>query len=80
MGRKFNIFDHELVPEHILLSKEEAKRVLRELGVKPNCLPLIRASDPAARAIGAKPGDLIKIVRRSPTAGTCIVYRYVIPG
>lgn len=80
MGRKFSIFDHELVPEHILLSKEEAERVLKELGVKPNLLPLIRASDPAARAIGAKPGDLIKIIRRSPTAGRSVVYRYVIPG
>jgi len=80
MGRKFSIFDHELVPEHILLSEEEKERVLRELGVKPNLLPLIRVSDPAARAIGAKPGDLIKIVRRSPTAGRTVVYRYVVPG
>nr|MCS7387056.1 DNA-directed RNA polymerase subunit H [Candidatus Culexmicrobium cathedralense] len=80
MGKKFSIFDHELVPQHILLSKEEAKKVLRELGVKPNCLPLLRASDPAARAIGAKPGDIVKIIRRSPTAGEAVIYRYVIPG
>ncbi|RLE51567.1 MAG: DNA-directed RNA polymerase subunit H [Thaumarchaeota archaeon] len=80
MGKKFSIFDHELVPQHILLSKEEAKKVLKELGLRPNCLPLLRANDPAARAIGAKPGDIVKIIRRSPTTGVAVVYRYVIPG
>mgnify|MGYP000344834906 CR=1 FL=1 len=79
MGSKFNIFDHELVPEHILLSKEEAEKVLMRLGVKCNQLPLIRSTDPAVRAIGAKPGDIVKIVRKSKTAGISIIYRYVIP-
>ncbi len=80
MPKKFNIFDHVLVPKHILLSKEEAKEVLEKLGIEPWQLPWIKASDPAARALGAKPGDIIKIIRKSPTAGETVAYRYVVPG
>ena len=74
----FNILEHELVPKHEVLPPEEALAVLRDLGVKPEQLPWIRASDPVARAIGARPGDIIRIYRKSPTAGTVIVYRYVV--
>jgi len=79
MPKEFNMFDHVLVPKHILLSKEEAEQVLKELGVKPWQLPWIKASDPAAKALGAKPGDIIKIIRKSPTAGTSVAYRFVVP-
>ncbi|RLG77933.1 MAG: DNA-directed RNA polymerase subunit H [Thermoprotei archaeon] len=78
--KKFRLQDHELVPEHEILPFEEALKVLRELGVKPEQLPYLRASDPVAREIGAKPGDIVKIVRNSPTAGRIVVYRYVIAG
>jgi DNA-directed RNA polymerase subunit H len=56
-------FEHELVPQHTILS---------------NQLPSIRASDPAVLAIEAKPGDVLKIVRRSSTAGEIVVYRHVV--
>ena len=74
------ILQHELVPKHEVVPVEEAAEILRKLRVKPEQLPWIRASDPVARAIGAKPGDIVKIVRRSPTAGEIVVYRYVVPG
>ncbi|MCS6767438.1 MAG: DNA-directed RNA polymerase subunit H [Candidatus Nitrosocaldus sp.] len=74
------VIRHEYVPEHILLSKEEAEEVLRRYHVRPNQLPFILASDPAIRGIGAKPGDIVKIIRKSPTAGVSIYYRYVIEG
>jgi len=74
------ILQHELVPKHEVVPVEEAAEILRKLGVKPEQLPWIRSSDPVARAIGAKPGDIVKIVRRSPTAGEIVVYRYVVPG
>ncbi|MCC6033732.1 MAG: DNA-directed RNA polymerase subunit H [Desulfurococcaceae archaeon] len=77
---KFKILEHELVPEHEVLKPEEAIEVLRSLGVRPEQLPYIRASDPVARAIGAKPGDIVKITRKSPTAGKIVVYRFVIAG
>lgn len=75
-----DLFKHELVPKHILLTAEEAEEVCREYRAKPHQLPLLRASDPAAQAIGAKPGDIVKIVRKSPTAGMAIAYRYVVSG
>jgi len=76
----FDIFKHELVPKHEIVPIDEAVEILKRLGVKPEDLPWIRASDPAVRAIGGKPGDIIRVIRKSPTAGEVVVYRYVIPG
>ena len=59
MGKKFNVLNHEIVPLHIKLSKEEARKILGELGLRPSDLPWILASDPAVKAIGAKPGDIV---------------------
>jgi DNA-directed RNA polymerase subunit H len=74
------ILEHEYGPKHELLSKEEAIRVLKELGVRPEQLPWIRASDPVARLLGAKPGDIMRVIRKSPTAGVSIAYRFVVVG
>ena len=76
--RMINIFQHELVPKHIVLNKKEIEEVLGKYHVKPHQFPYIKVSDPACQMIGAKPGDLIKIIRRSPTAGEATAYRYVI--
>jgi len=73
-----DIFQHELVPRHVALNRKDAEEVLRKYHVRAYQFPYIKASDPACMAIDAKPGDLIKIVRRSPTAGEAIAYRYVI--
>ncbi len=75
---RFKLHDHILVPEHILLSDEEAEEVLKTLGVSKEQLPKIRADDPVAKEIGAKPGQIVKIIRESPTAGRSIAYRLVI--
>ncbi len=76
----FNIFKHDLVPKHEILTSEEKEEVLKKYRVEPYQLPLIRTSDPIANVIGAKPGDLIKITRKSQTAGEYISYRYVVEG
>jgi DNA-directed RNA polymerase subunit H len=78
--KRFNVLKHELVPKHEIVPIEEAIKILRELGVRPEQLPWIRASDPVAKAIGAKPGDIIRVIRKSETAGEIVVYRYVIAG
>ncbi|PUA32886.1 MAG: DNA-directed RNA polymerase subunit H [Zestosphaera tikiterensis] len=80
VSKKVNVIEHELVPKHEVLSPEEAIKVLKELGVRPDQLPYLRASDPVAVAIGAKPGDIVRITRKSPTAGKIVVYRFVIAG
>lgn len=76
----FNIFEHELVPKHELLTPEEKMKILMEYRVQPYHLPRIRAADPAAKAIGARPGDIVRIIRKSPTAGKYVSYRYVVEG
>ena len=76
----FNIFKHYLVPKHEILSPEERKAVLEKYRIEPYKLPHIKASDPIIRVIKAKPGDIIKITRKSPTAGEYVYYRYVVEG
>jgi len=76
---KIRLQDHILVPKHELLSEKEKKELLKILGIKPEQLPKIRADDPIAKEIGAKVGDIVKIIRKSPTAGVSIAYRYVVP-
>jgi DNA-directed RNA polymerase subunit H len=76
--KKSNIFEHVFVPKHVLLSKEEKDMFLDSQHVLANQLPYIKVSDPAVRAIEAKPGDIVKVIRKSPTAREAITYRYVI--
>ncbi|MCD6275888.1 MAG: DNA-directed RNA polymerase subunit H [Thermoplasmata archaeon] len=80
---EFNVLEHELVPEHYLVSKEEEEEILKRLGVKKEQLPKIKKSDAVLRVLERKYGhipigSLIKIVRKSPTAGKIVVYRVVV--
>ena len=45
---------------------------------KPTDLPLIFVNDPAIVGLGVKPGDMIRITRKSATAGESFYYRYVV--
>jgi DNA-directed RNA polymerase subunit H len=74
----FEIFDHKLVPKHEILDEKEKKAVLTQYKIQPYQMPQIKATDPAVKAIGAKPGDMLKIIRKSATAGEHIAYRYVV--
>lgn len=76
----FNLFDHELVPKHEILPKDEREKLLEEYRIQPYQLPRIHTSDPAVKAIGARAGDVVKIIRDSTTAGRYIAYRYVVDG
>ena len=74
----FNIFDHDFVSKHEILTPEERKRILDEFKVQPYQLPRVNASDPAIIAVGAQPGDIVRVIRKSATAGQYIAYRYVV--
>ena len=71
-------FEHELVPKHSIIAKKDLEILLKKYHIQPYQLPSIRLSDPAVQAIEAKPGDVIKIIRRSSTAGEIFVYRHVV--
>jgi len=74
----FEIFDHKLVPKHEILDEKEKKEVLAQYKIQPYQMPQIKSTDPAVKAIGAKPGDMLRIIRKSATAGAHIAYRYVV--
>ncbi len=67
-----------LVPKHEILSEEEAEELLKVLGVRKEQLPKIKADDPIVKEIGAKVGDIVKITRKSLTAGESVFYRLVV--
>ena len=74
----FDIFEHALVPLHEILSEKERTQLLAQYKVEPYQMPQVKATDPAVKAIGAKPGDILKITRKSSTAGKHVAYRYVV--
>ncbi len=78
--RSYNLFAHGFVPKHELLSKKEAEELMREFHIRPHQLPYIKTSDPTAEVLGAKMGDILRITRKSATAGEVVVYRYVVEG
>ena len=70
--------DHVYVPKHEIMSKKDAEQVLKDFNCNPTELPFIFVTDPAILGLGVKPGDMIKITRKSGTAGESIYYRYVV--
>lgn len=73
-----DILEHEFVPKHEILSEDEKENLLAQLKVPQGALPGILKSDPVTRVIGAELGDIIKITRKSDTAGVTIIYRLVV--
>lgn len=81
----FNVLKHVLVPEHHLLSEEEAEAVLGRKGMTRDQLPKIRKSDPGVKVLESihgpiDEGRVIKVVRKSETAQEFVGYRLVTRG
>ncbi|MFX1571340.1 MAG: DNA-directed RNA polymerase subunit H [Promethearchaeota archaeon] len=76
--KKIDVLLHKFVPQHILLTKEESQDLLNKYKIDVNDLPQMFEKDPVAIAIGAKEGDIVKIIRNSNTTVRTVEYfRYV---
>jgi len=73
----FNITHHVLVPQHIILSKEEEKELLEIYHTTKGKFPKMAKSDPVAKYYGMKSDQICKIIRKSPEVGEYIYYRLV---
>jgi DNA-directed RNA polymerase subunit H (RpoH/RPB5) len=72
----FNILDNDLVPEHRVMTEEEKEEHIKKFYITDlSQFPEISRFDPVAQAIGVRPGDLVEIIRSSPTAITSKYYR-----
>jgi DNA-directed RNA polymerase subunit H len=74
------ITDHIYQPKHEILPKNQGEDVLKKYNTKPSQLPYILQSDRGIEDLDPRPGDIIKITRRSPTSGESVYYRYVVEG
>lgn len=76
--KQIDVLLHKFVPKHVLLTKEESQNLLEKFRIEVTDLPQVFEKDPVAIAIGAKEGDIIKIVRDSETTVKSVnYYRYV---
>ncbi|MEK6942773.1 MAG: DNA-directed RNA polymerase subunit H [Nanoarchaeota archaeon] len=75
---KFKVDKHTLTPKHSKLSEKEKSNLFEKYHVTSKEMPKMFKTDSAIKDLDTKPGDVIKITRKSPTAGESIFYRVVI--
>jgi DNA-directed RNA polymerase subunit H (RpoH/RPB5) len=73
---QYNVMNHQLQPQHIVLSTEEAVEVKRKYNIIDDSqIPDISRFSPVSQAIGLRPGELCRIYRPSKTAIKAEFYR-----
>ena len=73
---QFNILDHELVPQHRVLTEREAEDIKKKYNIQDDSqIPDISRFSPVSLAIGIRPGNLCEIMRPSKTAIMAPFYR-----
>ena len=73
---QFNIMEHTLVPEMIVLNESDTKEVMKKYNLSHlKQLPEISRFDPVALALSMRPGQVGKMVRSSITALNTTFYR-----
>tara|TARA_Y100000310_G_scaffold211540_1_gene212240 strand:+ start:213 stop:458 length:246 start_codon:yes stop_codon:yes gene_type:complete len=75
-----DVTKHKLVPKHEKMSEEEVAKLLGDYQISLKQLPKILIKDPALKNLDAEVFDVIRISRKSPTAGNVFYYRVVVNG
>jgi DNA-directed RNA polymerase subunit H len=74
----FDVFQHQLIPLHEIVDEKGKEELKDKYHAEPYQFPWIKSTDPIAIMIGAKPGNVIRIIQKSETAGKYNTYRYVV--
>lgn len=74
----FDIFGHSLVSTAEIVDEEDKQKLIETYHAQPFQFPWIKVADPVSIILGAEPGDVIKIMAKSQTAGLSESYRYVV--
>lgn len=73
---QFNILKHILVPNHIILSREEEIEFKNNFNIqKSSEIPYIGYLSPVCQVLGVRPGNILKITRPSRTSIDSVFYR-----
>ncbi|WP_253487606.1 DNA-directed RNA polymerase subunit H [Methanocalculus alkaliphilus] len=78
MGTRLNVLMHDMVPKHQIMEDEEASELLSVYNITIEQLPKIYHDDPIVKAVEALPGNVLRITRKSQTAGEAESYRLVV--
>ena len=71
----FDIMNHELMPAITKLTKREKTDLLKTTKFNEDDLPVISYNDKVARCMGLERNDVVKIRRKSESAGRYVCYR-----
>ncbi|HJJ29037.1 MAG TPA: DNA-directed RNA polymerase subunit H [Methanocorpusculum sp.] len=75
---RLHVLLHDMVPDHQIMEPEEVETLLHQFDITEDQLPKIYHDDPAVKACGGKPGNVLRIIRKSQTAGEATSYRLVV--
>ncbi len=76
--KKFDVRTHILVSKHIKMTPEEIEELMKQYNISKKQLPKIKKADPSLVGLDVEKGDIIKILRKSPTVGESFFYRIVV--
>lgn len=74
----FDVSTHILVPLQTKLTDGEKEKLLESYDITLKQLPKILKDDPSLVKLNVEIGDVIKIQRKSKTAGVAVYYRLVV--
>jgi len=76
--QKFKVDKHILTPKHVKIGDKEKAQLFEKYHVTSKEMPKMLKTDSAIKELEPKPGDVIKIIRKSVTAGESHFYRVVV--